>query len=51
MVASHLRQGDTAFDTRLDDLEAGHGLLAGHLGERRQQWGCGLGAALRRAGG
>ena len=43
MVASHLRQRDTAFDTRLDDLEAGHGLLAGGLGHRRQQWGRGAG--------
>jgi len=31
MVVDRLWQRDTAFDKRLDDLEAGHGLLACRL--------------------
>jgi len=39
---------DTAFDKRLDDLEAGHGLLACGFGQHRQQWARSCGAAGRR---
>jgi hypothetical protein len=48
MVAGQLRQWDTAFEKWLDDLEADHGLLACCRGQRRQQWGRGLGVARRR---
>jgi hypothetical protein len=48
MVAGHLWQWDPAFDKRLDDLEAGHGLLACGFGQHRQPWGRSLGTAGRR---
>src|SRR5262249_24443606 len=48
MVARDLRQWDSTFHKRLDNLKSYHGLLACRLGQRRQRWELGLGTAMRR---